>query len=402
MIFCQELPPLNLLSRIPGVLLLAGLLCLLPSAANAQDDSLKIGGALRLNAFYKTWEGEEGNRSRGGDVAFDTFRLNVDAQLSQMLLSAEYRLYAGYSMLHHGWVGYAFSDATQLQLGVHQVPFGVLPYASHNWFFSLPYYLGFEDDYDLGLKLVHAQGPWNVQLAFYKNSEGSFTGSSTDSARYSYDVVQVSSANPAEAYLEVDSANRESNQFNARGTYTLEHGELGRTELGLSAQVGQIFNGVTRKNGLAWAGALHVDGYYGPFNVRLEAIRYGYDLENPEGQDERFVTVGAYDAPYKVASRAMLYAAGISYELPVSWGPISKLTFYDDFSLLDKRDDAFVDSQQNVLGVMITAGPVYTYLDVASGKNQAWLGSNYGSAFAEGDPDASWETRFNLNVGYYF
>lgn len=363
---------------------------------------LKLGGSVRLSAFYKTWEGEEGNRSRKGDLAFDMFGLSVNARLSQMLLSAEYRLYASYSMLHHGWLGYAFSEATQLQLGIHQVPFGVLPFASHNFFFSLPYYLGFEDDYDLGLKLVHAQGPWNVQLAFYKNSEGTFTGKSTDSARYAYDVVQVSSANPAESYLALDSANRENNQLNARGTYTFQHGELGRTEVGLSVQAGQIFNGVTRKNGLGWAGALHVDGYYGPLNIRLESIRYGYDLANPEGEDERFVTVGAYDAPYKMASRGTVYVAGISYDLPVSWGPITKLTFYDNYSLLDKGDKSFVDSQQNVLGMMITAGPVYAFFDVASGKNQPWLGPNYGSALAEGDPASSWETRVNLNVGYYF
>ena len=40
---------------------------------------LKVGGALRFNYFLKSWEGEEANRERGGDFAFDTFRLNVDA-----------------------------------------------------------------------------------------------------------------------------------------------------------------------------------------------------------------------------------------------------------------------------------------------------------------------------------
>lgn len=389
-------------NHLTHALLTASLLCVAaPAQAREPEQGITVGGALRANLFYKTWEGEEDNRNRFGDVAFDTFRLNVDGRLSNVLLSAEYRLYAGYHMLHHGWVGYAFDDATQVQLGVHQVPFGLQPYASHNWFFALPYYLGFEDDYDLGVKFLHARGPWNLQLAFYKNDEGSYSGGSTDSARYSYDVVAVRASNPSEAYLGVESANTETNQANARLTYRFEHGALGNTEVGLSAQAGQIYNGITRSNGLAWAGAAHVNGNYGRFNVKLEALRYAYDLANPEGVDGSVVTVGAYDAPYKLASRGAVFVAGVSYDVPVSWGPISKLTFYDDYSLLKKLQGG-ADSHQNVLGVMVTAGPVYTYFDAASGKNQPWLGPNYGAALAEGDAGAAWETRYNVNVGYYF
>nr|WP_255208038.1 hypothetical protein [Myxococcus sp. AM010] len=396
------------LTRFSHALFLSGLTCLLAPAARAEEevvedpDMLKVGGALRLNAFLKTWSGEEDNRNRGGDVAFDTFRLNVDARLSKVLLSAEYRLYSGYSMLHHGWVGYEFTKETQLQLGVHRVPFGALPYASHSWFFSLPYYMGMEDDYDMGLKLVHTSGPWDLQFAFYKGDEGNFTGRSTDSARYSYDVVQVNSANPGEAYLGVDSANHESNKVNARAAYTFQHGDLGRTEVGVSAQTAQIYNSVTRRNGLNWAGAVHLDGYYGPFNLRMEVLSYGYDLKNPEGHDDSIVTMGAYDAPYKMATRGTVYVAGLAYDVPVAWGPVTKLTFYESFSLFDKANAEFETSMQNVLGMLVTAGPVYTYVDVASGKNQPWLGPAYGNALAEGDPNASWDTRFNINVGYYF
>ncbi|WP_239014272.1 hypothetical protein [Archangium violaceum] len=395
-------------SRCVPLLLTTSLLCVLPlqrAAAEeeaAAKDHLHVGGALRLNYFVKSWEGQEGNRQRWGDVAFDTFRLNVDGRLSSLLLSAEYRVYAGYSMLHHGYIGYAFSESTQLQFGVHRVPFGLLPYASHNWFFALPYYLGFEDDYDLGLKLVHEHGPWNLQLAFYKNDEGSYTGKSTASARYSYDVVPVSPANPGEAYLETEQANSETNQLNARVAYRISHGELGGTELGASAQVGQLYNHITERQGLGWAAALHLNGDYGPWNVKLEALHYSYQPANPEGVDDSFVTVGAYDAPYRLASRGTVFVAGVSYSVPVSWGPISKLTFYDDYSFLLKSRAGYEDSHQNVLGALITAGPVFTYVDVASGKNQPWLGPDYGFALAEGLPDARWETRFNINAGYYF
>ena len=51
-----------------------------------------------------------------------------------------------------------------MQVGVHQVPFGILPWASHNFYFQLPYYLGLEDDYDLGVKHILKQGEWTSSL----------------------------------------------------------------------------------------------------------------------------------------------------------------------------------------------------------------------------------------------
>ncbi|ATB27191.1 hypothetical protein [Melittangium boletus] len=370
--------------------------------AEENPDRFRVGGALRFSYFIKSWEGQEGTRQRWGDVAFDVFRVNADGRLSNLLLSAEYRFYAGYSMLHHGYIGYAFSENTQLQLGLHRAPFGLLPYASHNWFFGLPYYMGFEDDYDLGLKLVHEHGPWNLQFAFYKNDEGSYTGRSTASARYSYDVVPVSSANPTEAYLGVDQANSETNQLNARVAYRFTHGAESNTELGLSAQAGQLHNALTGRMGWRWAAAAHLEGNYGPWNVKLEALHYAFRPANPEGSDNGFVTMGAYDAPYKVASQGTLVAAGVSYGFPVTWGPISRISFHEDLSLLKKVKAGYADSYQNALGTLITAGPVYTYVDLVTGKNQPWLGANYGDALAEGSPNSRWETRFNVNVGYYF
>lgn len=56
----------------------------------------------------------------------------------------------------------------------------------------------------------------------------------------------------------------------------------------------------------------------------------------------------------------------------------------------------------NVLGVMITAGPVYTYVDFASGLNHPWLSANYSDGLAAGLSDSDWHNRFNINIGYYF
>ena len=81
---------------------------------------------------------------------------------------------------------------------------------------------------------------------------------------------------------------------------------------------------------------------------------------------------------------------------------MESITFYNNYSYLSKRESRFGDSQQEVLGMLLTAGRLLTYVDFAFGKNHPWLGPNYNTALAEGDPDAGWDLRFNINIGYYF
>ena len=386
--------------------LLAVLGALPPGEARAQalpaPESFHVGGSLRFSYFVKSWEGQQVNLQRWGNGVFDLFQLTANGRLSNLQLSADFRFYAGYALLHHGFATYAFSESTQVQLGVQRVPFGLLPFASHNWFVSMPFYLGFEDDNDLGLKLIHTQGPWNLQFAYYKNDEGNYLGRSTASARYSYDVVPVRSTNATEAYLGVDQANSETNQLNARVAYLFTHGATASTELGLSAQVGRLYNAVTQRTGPRWAAAAHLEGNYGPFKLKLEAMHYVFRPANPEGEDTSFVTLGAYDAPYKVASQGTIVAAGASYGWPLDGSLLTRIAVYNDFSLLKKVKAGYATSYQNTTGALFVTGPVFTYVDLAFGQNHPWLGPNYGDALVAGSPTAPWEARFNINTGYYF
>jgi hypothetical protein len=365
-----------------------------------QKSELHVGGALRFNAFYKSWD--QDNKDLGGDFAFDTFRINVDGSSHGIDLSAEYRFYAGYNMLHHGYVGHTFSDGTELQIGLTRKPFGLLPYASHNWFFDITYYLGMEDDYDLGVKVLLPWKTVDLQLAFYKNGGGSFTGDSIDSARYSYDVVHTDENELGYAGVFGPRTNREVNQFNGRIAHTWSHDKANTTEVGLSAEYGGLYNSTTRETGDHWAAALHLNGNYGRFNVMVEALAYAFEPEMPAGEDDSFIVMGAYDAPYKVAAEGSVFIANIAYTLPVGSKLVDSLTFYNDFSTVRKTDRSFADSFQNVIGVLIASGKLFTYVDAAFGKNQPWIGPNYGRALAEGDPEAGWELRFNINIGYYF
>lgn len=347
---------------------------------------ITISGALRVNYSNKSWSSKA--KDKGGNLDFDIFRLDVNGQYNDLLISAQYRWYSYMDVIHHGWVGYNFTENLQGQLGVTQVPFGLLPYASHNWWFGVPYYVGLEDDYDMGAKLLYKNGPLDIQFAFFKNEEW---GSSSNNERYSFDVINKGGLNYS---------NEEDNQFNLRVAYTFDHGDLGSTEIGFSGEWGMLYNDITEDHGDHWATAAHLNGNYGRWNLMLEAGRYEYDPENPDGANDDNIRMGAFATDYDVAAEANFYVANLSYGLPVEWGPITKLTFYDDYSVLDKDIGDGNNSQINTLGCMISTGPIYTYIDCVMGKNMVWLGAD-SDALGDGRDD-DWNLRFNVNVGYYF
>ena len=347
--------------------------------------NFKVGGALRFN--YRNTSYNESQKAKGGDATFDIFRLDVNGSYNNLLVSAQYRWYPYMDVIHHGWVGYNFSKDLQGQLGITQVPFGLLPYASHNWWFGVPYYLGLADDYDMGLKFKYTPGPLDLQLAFFKNGEWGDPGKLE---RYSFDLVTAG-----------DQQNEETNTLNARLAYTFKPSAKTSIEVGLSGMFGQMYNGATDSFGTRWAVGPHVNAKFGPFGVQLEAIRYKYDPENPEGVSDDTVLLGAFAGSYPVASEATVLVGNLSYDIPVKWGPITGLQLYNDFSMSIKEESDWEDSYINTLGCMFSANPIYVYVDLVMGKNMVWLGGP-GNALAEGDPDSEWNALFNINVGYYF
>ena len=127
-----------------------------------------------------------------------------------------------------------------------------------------------------------------------------------------------------------------------------------------------------------------------------------HNLKTPDTISDKVLQFGAYGANYGVAAKFNMYSLAVSRSIPVEIGPISNLEFYNDFGFMDKAEKDFEDSYMNVTGVLITAGNVYTYIDYAAGYNHSWLGGNFVDDFSVGNPDAKWEARFNINIGYYF
>lgn len=372
--------------------LLLFILIFMSSIAFSQDeekeDYVKFGGALRFNIFNKSWNDNK------TEATLDTWRIGIDARKAGLDLSMEYRWYAsfGYSMMHHAYIGYDFKgDDLYMKLGISQVPFGITKYASHSWWFQIPYYVGLEDDYDTGIKFDYT-GIENLKLtaAYFRQMEfnGITTVGDPNATRYSYDIT------PSD-----DASIQELNQFNIRAAYNITDG----VELGLSGQFGGIYNSVLDESEMSTAFAGHIVANLGGWNFKGEYIYYNYAAKDNAGNTLDKIQMGAYAYNYNVAAKANMIVAGLAYTIPVELGPISSIQPYVDYSVINKSAANFETTQHLIPGMLITAGSLYTYVDYAMGKNNAWLGENtWTNGLAEGVSDPEWEKRFNINVGYYF
>ena len=372
------------------------------NAQEAKEDYVKFGGAVRYNIHDKSWNDD----NTDPQFTWDTWRLNVDARTAGVDLSFEYRFYpdGGYHMLHHGYLGYGFSDDLYMKLGVSQVPFGITKFASHSWWFQAPYYVGLEDDYDMGIKFDYT-GIENLTLNFAYFHQPEPAGTPGYNSRYSYDVIASGEGTYAAdgSFTKPNGMTKETRQINLRAAYNLSE----NVEVGVSGQFGRNYHANSDEFEASNAMAAHVVANFGNgFNFKGEYISYDYGAIDNNGDAVDVVQMAAYNAAYNVASKANIWVAGLAYSIPVEWGPISNIQPYVDYSVITKDGETaegveFANSEHLVPGMLITAGSIYTYVDYAMGKNNAWLGS-WTNGLAAGSPDAEWESRFNINIGYYF
>ncbi|KFZ39264.1 hypothetical protein HR45_02430 [Shewanella mangrovi] len=340
-------------------------------------DELDIGGAVRLNYGWKDYDDN-------AKFEFELFRIDVNYKKDKLLASAQYRWYQDQEVVHHAWAGYQFTDKDVVKLGITLVPFGLLPTASHSFWFGGTYYLGFEDDYDAGIHWQHdADDGWRYDLAYFANDE---YGDGSRVKRYSFDVATT----PARPY-------EEAGQLNARVEKQLSVGDAAH-KLGASFQWSE-FDYVPSENAVAgedtdgYAAAVHWQMDWRKWQTQLQYIHYDYDFP-----DDR-MAMSAFAYPFEIASKADVYSANLAHSMDVSWGPISNVNCYNDFTYTAASGAGLDNSIQNVTGCMLTAGKFYTYVDWIAGKNM-WFANGPGIGIAEGEN--GWHSRLNINIGLYF
>ena len=403
--------------------LFLSIILVFPNYLKAQDDDsgFEFGGAVRYNIISTSYNNTKSNP----EFTWDTWRLNVDGSVANVDLSFEYRFYPtfGTHFIHHGFLGYGLSDDLYMELGVTQVPFGITTYASHSWWFQGPYYVGLEDDYDMGINFDYTPtDKLKISLSYFRQQEpegpkfgGDVTFGGSGPGRYSYDIVPGNGGYVDDAGNFVpEVANlSELNQFNARAAFDIAEG----WEIGASAQIGGIYNRTLDEIETSTAFAGHLVGNFGNFNLKAEYINYDYTAKGDDGNELDVIQMGAYGYEYfgsgmepgeegfysgGVAAKANMYVVGLAYSIPVDIGPISNLQLYVDYTKIDKVNENFYDTDHLIPGMLITAGSIYTYVDYAMGRNQPWLTGSFGKGLGTGVENPEWQKRFNINIGYYF
>ncbi|MDR8525548.1 MULTISPECIES: hypothetical protein [Shewanella] len=350
--------------------------------APAIADDLKIGGSVRANYSYIDYSDE--SKDNAGDFDFNLVSIKVSDKWNDIGVAAEYRFMKGYDYLKYGYGYWEASDDLVVNLGAISKPFGNKNYASHNWWYSLNYYLGFEDDYGVGASVNYSKGASLTEVAFIK---GAVYGG-TDHRDFAGTVAQG----------EINGTqynNEEKNTLAARQSYTIADGDF-TAVLGASVEYGQLYNTVAGENGDTLNYAAHIDLNYDGWGFQAQYLAFDYDQYDDGQIDPNKIGMGMLDGFFEVASKGNIYTANLSKKFNTSWG---SYTLYNDFSMVQPDVEEFDDSLLNTTGVSISYGPLFVYVDYYMAKNVVWLGGNSLGLTQEND---DWDQRFNINLAYYF
>lgn len=384
------------------------------SAAVAQvaESPLKFDGAVRIRAEHLDW-----NPDRKGTLEFDTIRLGYTYDDGRFISSGRQRYYhyssrqtgadegASILMNEYLWAGMRFQDKSEIRVGQDLVPFGLVRYASHNFFESMAYYAGFEDTFALGVKYLRKDGGLSTMLGFFPSDGGHMLGAADNmSVLDGYDSLRFSN------HLMKTYGREERNTFVGRLAYEFDLGG-GKSEFGVSAMTGQLAATASElSSGRRNAQAIHYSGEFGNFGVKLQTIRYRNSFSGNGSVDGNWwsacdndcVIIGSYGFTNRMAAKGNIDVVSLSYKIPGSIGPFSNFRVYNDWSQLRKSASGYSRSIQNVTGIEFGSGGWWIMLDYAYGKNQPYLSPVFGDALAAGGSSNTSGKRFNASIGYYF
>jgi len=335
---------------------------------------LDLGGAIRFNHGWR----DDGT---GTDLRPELVRIDAKGAAGPASFSLQYRWYDGFHAVHHAWADWALDQDSGLRVGIQQVPFGLLPTVSHSFWFGSGYYLGIEDDYDLGVAWHGSAGEHAWQLAYFAGDEYG-TGSNYD--RYSFDVATTDTL-----------PYRERGRLHAhyeRSTTTAAGDALA---WGVSGFAGHVQDVRSRRHHAHTGMAAHVQWRREALTWQLQWARYRYAVPGDR------IAMSAFQAPFEIAAEADVPSLNVAWAAPRT-GWFDGITCYNNLSATLPVDDAptLGKSIQNVTGCSVGKGPMLTYVDWIAGRNMWFAG---GDGIGIDAPGAQrWHSRLNVNIGFYF
>jgi len=373
-----------------------------PSALTVSSEDgqrfFKLGGIIRLNDRYERWDSSPNHSRR---LLFDTFRVKAQGRWDNFNLNATYIFQdRNRRSVEQAYIGYRFSDDSELQVGAPYKPFGLYPYNSFGWSFQIQNYMGFTDSAGLGFKYVAKKGPWDIQLAFFPEMLPAELRFTPEAGTYSDFKRNVFASNSQQA-------NRKKNQVNFRLAHDLDWGP-GKNEVGFSLAASQLENTITHNDGNYWAAGLHAELNQGPWQLQAQSLKYAYKPKNPLGVSNDSILMGSngLGPAYLVAAKGIIHSLNIGYGIPTpNLGALKKVTLYNDLSLLDKDKSGWHDSKMNTLGVKLDASPFVAWVDLTWAKNaNIFDAENNSTGWTSTSSPGSdrWNFRTNINIGYSF
>ncbi|QHD53515.1 hypothetical protein [Shewanella algae] len=358
-------------------------LMLLGLTLSAPSLAVDISGSIRANYSIKDFS--DASKATGGDFDFNTLGIKLSQDFENYGFVAEYRFADGYDYLKNGYAYWNANEDLTLQLGVVSKAFGNKNFASHNWWYSLNYYLGFEDDYGVGFNINHKFNNFETDFSFiqsslykgsdYRNFAGTIGSGTIDGTTYN---------------------NKEYNTVSLRESYRWENDNW-QVLLGASVEYGQLYNPVADESGDNLNYAVHLDAKYRGWGVQLQYLKYDFDQYDDSQIDTSKIGIGAVNGFYEVAAKGDIMTFNLSKVVDTQWG--GQFTFYNDFSILTADESNFDDSVLNSTGVSLSYKQFFVYVDYYHAKNVVWLGDN---SLGLKDSDKEWNGRFNIHLQYWF
>jgi len=362
------------------------------SVQRKPTSALTIGGGLVTEYQYQRPD------NTGGHLILDYLDLNVHGYYGKHWTYAADERFStvnikNHAYLHYGWFAYNFAkkyEPQQIKFGLFHEPFGNLPYGYDSFWGSLAYYAGFTDHQAAGIGYRLEDGPWQVNLAAFKNDNLG------QPSTYAGGV-------PTDGYHS-DNGGALRVAYRWRGQQRDRHAVFSVAAKGGQLQAGD-------RQGSRWAVTAAMDGTWGPWNLKLQAVDYAFNVPRNASYagvvlPRSSIIAQNYGFAYHMPAKGQLYGASLERTFAVRWGPVHTVRLYDDYGYLHVGtaggfNDGTVahphrvgDVQLNVAGIEFAANPVYVWADVISGRNAAM-------AF-DGPDDGAWHTRFNLAIGAYF
>jgi hypothetical protein len=296
-------------------------------------------------------------------------------------------------------VGYRLNDNNNITLGIPGKPFGLEPYPQFGWSYGIPFYLGFGVNAGSGVNYQYHDNNWSLDVAY-------FPWMAPENLRYAPEVGDYSRLKNTFYPSQHQQRNEKRDQVNVRIAREFRGGGWSN-ELGGSLALARLHNRETDDDGTFWAAGLHGMLHNGPWQLTSQVIRYQYDPKNPAGVSDDTILMGGngLTPAYLIPAKGTTASLNLARDVDVKWGAVSKLRFYNDYSVLWKDKSGWQDSQMNTLGVQVFALPVMLWVDLSWAKNaNPWGGALNATGWTSTESEGSgkWYFRTNVNIGYYF